>query len=158
MVHPFTGVDHILAMVAVGLWAAHLGKRAAFALPLVFPAMMLVGGTLANSGVSLPAIEPLIAISVITLGVLIAAQIRFSLIASASLIGLFATFHGYAHISESAGTAVVPYSMGFIASTLVLHLVGVALGILLTTSSTRAVRTGGSFIALAGGLLLLASG
>src|SRR4051812_41634309 len=85
MLHPFTGLDHILAMVAVGLWATRLGRRARYVLPAVFPAMMLAGGWLSSAGIVLPGVEAIIAASVIALGILIAAAVRVSLFGSALL-------------------------------------------------------------------------
>ena len=158
MIHPFTGADHVLAMIAVGVWAARLGRRASFTLPLVFPLMMLVGGWVASTGVALPVLEPTIAISVITLGVLIAVGLRLPIFASALLVAVFAIFHGYAHINESTGIAVGPYSAGFVMSTFVLHLLGLGIGAAMDRTKSRVlVRTSGSLIALAGSVLLLAA-
>jgi urease accessory protein len=157
MVHPFTGADHILAMIAVGLWAVRLGRRATFTLPLVFPLMMLAGGLFASAGLVLPALEPMIALSVITFGVLIAAGLRLPIFASALLVGVFAIFHGYAHVNESTGGAVAAYSAGFVLSTFVLHLLGIGIGAAMGRTTSKAlIRTSGSLIAAAGAVLLLA--
>jgi urease accessory protein len=157
MVHPFTGVDHILAMIAVGLWAVRLGRGATFTLPLVFPLMMLAGGWFASAGLLLPALEPMIALSVITFGVLIAAGLQLPLFASALLVGVFAVFHGYAHMNESMSGALGAYSAGFVLSTFVLHLLGIAIGAAMSQTTSKAMlRTSGSLIALAGTVLLLA--
>jgi urease accessory protein len=157
MVHPFTGVDHVLAMIAVGLWAVRLGRRATFTLPLVFPLMMLMGGLFASAGLVLPALEPMIALSVIAFGLLIAAGVRLPIFTSALLVGVFAIFHGYAHVNESSSGAVGAYSAGFVLSTLVLHVLGIAIGAAMSrTTSAALFRTGGSLLAVAGTVLLLA--
>jgi len=107
--------------------------------------------------VALPALEPTIAISVITLGALIAAGLRLPIFASALLVAVFAIFHGYAHMNESIGIAVGAYSAGFVMSTFVLHLLGLGIGTAMDrTKSTALIRTSGSLIALAGTVLLLA--
>ena len=98
--HPFTGVDHILAMLAVGLWAAQLGGRAIWAVPTAFVSLMLVGGALGVSGVSMPFIEQGILASILVLGVLIAGAFKLPVTISASLVGMFALFHGVAHGSQ----------------------------------------------------------
>ena len=120
--HPLTGIDHLLAMFAVGLWAARLGRGAMWTLPAVFAFAMVIGAVLALSSIVLPAIEPMIAISVIALGTLVAAGVRLSLLAGALLVAAFAVFHGYAHATEapSAG-ATASYALGFVSATVVLH-------------------------------------
>ena len=152
--HPFTGFDHLLAMFAVGLWAARLGRGAVWTLPIVFPVAMAVGAMVAIQGVALPAIEPMIAMSVIALGVLVAAAVRLPLMASAMLVGLFAIFHGYAHASEApASPTMIPYALGFIASTIALHASGIAAGRWterFAAAGQRPVRLLGSLIAVAG--------
>lgn len=156
LLHPLTGLDHLLAMFAVGVWAARLGRGAVWTLPAVFPVAMIVGATLAVQGVVLPAIEPMIAISVIALGLLVAAGVRMPTFASALLVGLFAIFHGYAHASEApVSSAMIAFAMGFIVSTVALHLAGIAVGLWSARFTQRPTRMLGSLIAVAGvGLLL----
>ena len=128
--HPVTGLDHLCAMVAVGLWAAQCGGRAIWLVPAVFVAVMAVGGTLGMAAVSIPFVEPGIIASVMVLGLLIAAALRLPLVASALLVGLFALFHGHAHGTEMPATAAgLAYAVGFIAATACLHLFGIGLGL-----------------------------
>jgi urease accessory protein len=154
--HPFTGIDHLLAMIAVGLWAARLGKVAIWTLPIVFPAMMVGGALLALGGVALPAIEAIIAASVIVLGLLVAAGLRMPIVASAALVACFAAFHGFAHATEAPSPQFAAYATGFVIATVVLHAIGIATG-LAARHSTLVPRIGGSMIALTGAGLLLTS-
>lgn len=129
MAHPFTGLDHMLAMVAVGLWAAQLGGRARWAVPLAFMGAMTVGAGLALAGIGLPMVETGIASSVLVLGLLIALAARLPVVASAILVGVFAVFHGHAHGTElplAASEAL--YAAGFLLATGALHLFGLGLG------------------------------
>lgn len=130
LVHPLTGLDHICAMLAVGLWAAQIGGRAIWMVPLTFVSVMGLGGFLGMSGLSLPFAEQGIVASVLVLGVLIAAAIRMPLPASMGLVGLFALCHGYAHGTEmpKMGSGMA-YALGFVLSTIVLHAVGIGLGL-----------------------------
>jgi len=158
--HPFTGIDHLLAMIAVGLWAVRLGSRAVWTLPIVFPLAMLFGAALGANGIGLPAIEPMIAISVIVLGALVAAGMRMPLVASAVLVGVFAIFHGYAHAIEAPSSQIGAYAAGFVSATVALHALGIAAGILLARharqeSQMQIGRVAGSLIALTGTALLL---
>src|SRR5262245_36958102 len=100
LAHPFSGLDHVLAMVAVGLWAAQLGRPAAWLLPLAFPAVMALGAVAGLSGVGLPALEIALAGTVLALGLVIAFALRPSLAASVGLIAAFALVHGYSHGAE----------------------------------------------------------
>ncbi len=127
--HPLTGLDHICAMIAVGLWAAQRGGRALWLVPLTFVSVMAFGGALGMSGIALPFVETGIVASVLILGVLIAAAVRLPLMASAAMVGLFALFHGFAHGAEMPDTASgLVYGIGFIAATAILHLCGIGLG------------------------------
>lgn len=128
--HPLLGIDHILAMIAVGLWATLLGGRAVWVVPTAFVATMLGGFALAVAGITLPAVESGIAASVLILGTLIAAAARLPLGLAASLVGLFALFHGHAHGTELTGAATA-FGLGFAAATALLHGAGIALGLLL---------------------------
>jgi len=155
--HPFSGIDHVLAMVAVGLWASQLGGRALWLLPLTFPAVMAVGAALGLSGVTLPWIEIGIAGSVMVLGAVVALALRPSLAISMPLIGAFALLHGYSHgIELPASASALSYGVGFIVATLVLHAVGIATGLIAGRLPVRsAARTAGGAIAALGVVLLV---
>ena len=157
LLHPFSGVDHVLAMVAVGLWASQLGGRALWLLPLTFPAVMALGAALGISGVALPWVEIGIAGSVMVLGAVVALALRPSLAISVPLIGAFALLHGYSHGVELPPSAsALSYGAGFIAATLVLHAVGIATGLIAGRLPVRfAARTAGGAIAALGVVLLV---
>jgi urease accessory protein len=157
LLHPFSGIDHVLAMVAVGLWASQLGGRALWLLPLTFPAVMAVGAALGLSGVTLPWVEIGIAGSVMVLGAVVALALRPSLAISIPLIGVFALLHGYSHGVELPATAsVLGYGVGFSVATLVLHAVGIATGLIAGRLPVRfAARTTGGAIAVLGVVLLV---
>jgi urease accessory protein len=128
--HPFSGVDHICAMIGVGLWAAQRGGRAIWFVPLAFVVVMMAGGLLGMAHVFVPFVEPGIIASVLILGLLIATAARWPLAASACLVAVFALFHGHAHGAEMPATAAgISYGLGFIASTIVLHGCGIGCGI-----------------------------
>jgi urease accessory protein len=156
--HPFGGIDHLLAMVAVGLWAAQRGGRALWAVPAAFVAMMALGGIAGALGLTLPLVELGIAVSLVVLGLAVTLSIRLPVAASALLVGLFALFHGHAHGSELPETAsALAYGIGFVAATASLHGIGIATGVLLKRDAGRLlVRLGGAGIA-ATGLLLAAT-
>ena len=122
--HPLSGLDHIAAMVTVGLWAAVAGGHCRWAWPLAFVAAMVGGGIAARYGMALPAVEPAIAASVIVLGLAVASGLRVPLAAGALLIAAFAAFHGAAHGIEAPRTDFAGYAAGFAASTALLHAVG----------------------------------
>ena len=151
-VHPLTGWDHITAMVAVGILGAFIGRPAIWLLPITFPLMMVVGGIVGLAGVPLPLVEPGIAASSIVLGTLIALAVRPPLWVAMALVGLFAVFHGYAHGKELPNaTNPLAYSLGFVVSTGLLHLVGIAIGELVRWPAGKiAARVVGGVIALAG--------
>jgi urease accessory protein len=157
LLHPFSGLDHILAMVAVGLWASQIGGRALWLLPLTFPVVMAAGGALGMSGVALPWVEVGIAASVMVLGAAIAFALRPSLAISVPLIGAFALLHGYAHgVELPADASALHYAAGFIAATLVLHGIGIGLGLAAARIPVRfAARTAGGAIAALGVMLLV---
>jgi len=156
LLHPVLGLDHVVAMVAVGLWGAFLGNPAIWLLPVVFPLVMTFGGVLGILGVPLPAVETGIALSAVVIGGLVAAASRPPLILAALIVAVFAIFHGYAHGTELPASAdPLAFSLGFVISTGLLHLGGVALGLLARWRSGRiAVRAGGGLIALLGMLFL----
>ena len=157
LAHPVTGLDHICAMVAVGLWAAQRGGRALWLVPSVFVSVMALGGALGMAAVPIPFIEPGIAASVLVLGVLIAAAVRLPLPASALVVGVFAIFHGYAHGAAMPGSASgLAYGLGFVAATASLQLSGIGLGLLAQRfGSARLVRYAGGAIAACGVYLCL---
>jgi urease accessory protein len=157
LLHPFSGLDHVLAMVAVGLWASQLGGRALWLLPLTFPAVMAAGAALGLSGVTLPWVEIGIAGSVMVLGAVVALALRPSLAISIPLIGAFALLHGYSHgVELPASASALSYGVGFIAATLVLHAVGTATGLIAGRLPVRfAARTTGGAIAVLGVVLLV---
>lgn len=153
--HPFLGADHLLAMVAVGVFAATLRGPALWAVPLSFVASMLAGGALGFTGVALPAAEAGILASVIALGGLIAWGRSWPLAAAMAAAGLFAVFHGYAHGAEiPAGTGMAAYSLGFALATTILHALGLAAG-LAVLDNARAMRLAGAAVGLAGVALTL---
>ncbi len=129
--HPFSGADHMLAMIAVGLWAAMIGGKAKFAVPTAFVGTMAIGFALALSGVALPFVEPGILASIVGLGLLVAMAARFPVNASAAVVAVFALFHGHAHGSELGAAGALQFGLGFVAATAALHLAGIGLGIAL---------------------------
>ena len=150
--HPVFGPDHVVAMVAVGLWGAFLGSPAIWLLPVVFPLVMALGGVLGIIGVPLPLVETGIATSAIVLGLMVALAARPPLWAAAVLVGAFAIFHGYAHGKELPdGANAVAFSAGFVIATGLLHLTGISFGLLAHWPAGRlAVRGAGGVIALVG--------
>jgi urease accessory protein len=152
LLHPMLGFDHLLAMVAVGIWASMLGTRAVLRLPLLFLVLMAAGGALAMGGVPLPAVEAGIAASAVILGLVVAAALAPSPAIAAVIVGGFAILHGHAHGSELPQAASgLGYAAGFILATALLHLVGIGLGRLMRWPVGQvAVRASGGAIALAG--------
>jgi urease accessory protein len=150
--HPVFGPDHLIAMVAVGLWGAFLGQPAIWLLPIVFPLVMAGGGVMGILGTPLPGVEIGIAVSAIVLGLMVALGARPPLWVTAVLVGAFAVFHGHAHGGElPPGTDAVAFSVGFVVATGLLHLTGIAFGLLARWPAGRVtVRAAGGAIALAG--------
>ena len=150
--HPILGWDHVIAMVAVGIWGAFLGGRAIWILPVTFPLVMAVGGAMGIVGVPVPSVETGIALSAIALGSMVAFAARPPIWVAALIVGIFAIFHGYAHGTELPNAAnPLAYSLGFVFSTGLLHLSGIALGLLVRWPMGKiVVRVIGSMIALAG--------
>ncbi len=127
--HPIMGVDHLVAMVAVGLWGAFLGERALWILPIVFPSIMAFGAAFGIVGLEIPLVEFVIALSGVVLGALIALRVRAPLAIAMVLVGIFAIFHGYAHgVEMPEQISAITYSAGFVIGTGLLHLAGVAIG------------------------------
>ncbi len=156
--HPIGGLDHMLAMVAVGLWASQLGGKSLYAVPMAFVGMMLVGGIIAFLNISLPYIETAILTSVIVLGSMIAFGVKANFLISSLIVGSFAIFHGYAHGAEmpvEAGS--LAYSAGFVLATSILHIIGILIGLSLAKLQTsNFTRIGGGVIATSGLLLAFA--
>lgn len=152
LAHPFLGLDHLLAMLAVGLWAAQQGGRALWAVPAAFVGAMVLGGAFALSGAALPHIETAIALSVLILGLLIGASRRWPLAAGMALAAAFAVFHGYAHALEMPPAATpLLYAAGFVLATAFLHGIGVVGGLL----GRQWLRYAGMAIALTGVALVV---
>lgn len=150
--HPMLGLDHVAAMVAVGLWGAFLGAPAIWMLPVAFPLVMALGGALGVMGVPIPAVETGIAASAIVIGVAIALAFRPPIWIAALVVAFFAIFHGHAHGEEMpAASSPLAYAAGFVTGTGLLHLAGIALGLLTRSQTgTMAVRAMGGVIAVAG--------
>jgi len=152
MKHPVSGLDHIVAMVAVGIWGAFIGGRAMWLLPVVFPVVMAFGGGLGVINFPLPGIETGIAVSAIALGAMVAFAARPPLWICAVIVGFFAIFHGYAHGAELPEAAnALTYAVGFVVVTGLLHLCGIAVGLLVHWPWGRiSVRAAGVVIACIG--------
>ncbi len=155
--HPISGPDHLVAMVAVGLWGAQLGAPAIWILPITFPLVMAMGGVLGVIGVPVPFVETVIALSAVALGLVVALRLRPPLWAAAALVAVFAIFHGYAHGRELPGAAdPVGYGVGFVVATGLLHLAGILIGTVTNRPlGARAVRACGAVIACAGLFFLI---
>lgn len=155
--HPVLGWDHVVAMVAVGLWGAFLGQPAIWLLPVVFPMVMALGGALGVVGIGLPWVETGIALSAVVLGLMVLLAARPPLWVAALLVAVFAIFHGYAHGTELPDAAnPLAYSLGFVVATGLLHLVGIGFGTLSRWPwGVYVVRAGGAVVSLVGvGFLL----
>ena len=152
VLHPIMGPDHVVAMVAVGLWGAQLGAPAIWVLPVTFPLVMAFGGVLGALGIPIPAIEIGIAVSAIVLGAMVAFSARPPLWFAMLLVGVFAIFHGYAHGAELPESAnAITYSIGFVVATGSLHALGILIGAVNRwTLGSRLLRLGGALIACAG--------
>lgn len=150
--HPVSGLDHVLAMIAVGLWGVQLGSPAIWLLPVAFPMMMAFGGMLGLMGIPLPGVEIGIAVSGVVLGALILGEAKMPLIGALFVVGFFAIFHGHAHGTElSPGQNAMLYSLGFVICTGILHAGGIGLGLVHKWDSGRlALRGAGSVVMIAG--------
>lgn len=160
VMHPLSGLDHLLAMIAVGLWAAQRGGRALWLAPLAFISMMVFGGILGMTGMGrIPFVEQAIAASVLTFGILIATAKQLPLRAGLLVIGSFALFHGYAHGAEMPATASGwLYGLGFVLATSGLHLLGINLGLASQRiNSSQTIRYAGGAIAVGGAYLIFAA-
>jgi urease accessory protein len=151
--HPFTGTDHLLAMVVLGAWSA-LALRRVWLAPLAFVAALLVGALAAMAGIALPGVEPMIAASLLALGLLTATRARLPVAAGMAVAALFALFHGAAHGQELQGAYGAAALAGMVAATALLHLAGIGLGLALRGRSVWLPRLAGAAVALFGTFLL----
>ena len=155
--HPLFGADHILAMVGVGLWAFLVGGCAIWAIPAAFVATMMLGFAASLAGIGLPFVEPVIAASVVVLGLLALVALQVPTPVGMAVVGFFALFHGYAHGGELGEAMSVPFMVGFALATVLLHAAGVGIGFAGNALSHRgriAARIAGGVTAL-GGLWLV---
>jgi urease accessory protein len=155
--HPASGLDHVLAMVAVGIWGAQLGRPAVWLLPVAFPMTMAVGAAMAILGIPLPGVEIGIALSGVALGAMVLFEARPPMPVAVMLVGAFAIFHGHAHGTElPAGASGLLYSIGFVVGTGLLHACGIAVGLLHRWRAGRvALRAAGAAIAVGGAVFLV---
>jgi urease accessory protein len=152
--HPISGIDHILAMLMVGVFAWQLGGRALWLLPISFVGVMAVGGTLGIAGIDVPLVEMGIALSVVVLGAILAFDVKAPAIAAMGIVGLFAIFHGHAHGAEIPEDAAgVAFAAGFMIATALLHLCGISAGFLMGKTGEH---YGSAVVRLAGGLATVA--
>src|SRR5579862_6877987 len=149
LLHPLTGIDHILAMVAVGIWGAQLGAPAIWMLPVTFPLVMAFGGVLGALGVPIPGVEVGIALSAVALGGMVLMEAKPPLWVACSMVAVFGVCHGYAHGAELPETAnAIAYSAGFVLATGTLHGIGILLGVAKQWRvGARLLRAGGAGIA-----------
>ena len=155
--HPWSGLDHIAAMVAVGLWGAQLGAPAIWLLPVTFPMVMAVGGFMGLVGIPLPGVEIGIGLSAFLLGIMVAGEVKpKNLVWPATLVGVFGLFHGHAHGTElPPGQSGLLYSIGFVVATGTLHGCGIAIGVIHRwTTGRKLLRIAGVAIALGGAYFL----
>jgi urease accessory protein len=157
VLHPLGGLDHLLAMVAVGIWAAQLGGRARWAVPAAFMAALAAGAALGAGGLTFGWMEQAIAASVLALGLLVISAARLPLTAGMALAAFFALFHGVAHGSEiPANASGLGYGSGFLVATAALHAAGVGLGMLTARAPQWVRQSAGASLVLAGGWMLVA--
>ena len=154
--HPLMGLDHLAAMIAVGLWAAMAGGKRIWIWPAAFVVAMLVGGFVGHAGIELPQVEPIIALSVVVLGILVATGVSAPIPVGSVLIAAFAIFHGHAHGTEAPADSWAGYALGFAAATALLHVVGIGLGLgLQRTVGALPVRALGAATAALGVFILM---
>ncbi len=159
LAHPFGGLDHVCAMIAVGVWAAQTGGRTTWAAPLAFMSAMALGGALGLAAVPLPLVETGVLMSLLVLGALIAAAVRLSLPASVAIVSVFALFHGYAHGAEMPhDVSAFGYALGFVLATSLLHASGIAAGLLARkTGRLQWLRHAGIAVILCGAGIWMAA-
>jgi urease accessory protein len=150
--HPVSGLDHVVAMIAVGLWGAQLGMPAIWILPVAFPMLMAAGGMLGLVGLPVPGVEIGIALSAVVLGALVLGRVRLPLAAAVVIVGFFAIFHGHAHGTElPSGQNALLYSLGFVIATGLLHAVGIGIGLIQRWDlGSLALRGAGGLVLFAG--------
>jgi len=158
--HPLSGIDHVLAMIAVGLFAAQLGGRALWLVPLSFVSVMGLAGGIGMASVGMPFAEVGIGLSVVVLGLAVALRLSVPTLAAMSLVGLFAVFHGHAHgVEMPQSVSGLAYGVGFICATVLLHAIGIGLGIAISgadeANGRLIVRIGGAAMAVAGAAILV---
>ena len=154
--HPISGLDHVLAMVAVGLWGAQLGRPAVWLLPIAFPMMMAFGGMLGLIGVPVPGVEIGIAVSGVVLGAMVLGEVKAPLTAALIMVGVFAIFHGHAHGTElDEGQNAMLYSLGFVMSTGTLHAIGIGIGTVHKWNAGQVVLRVAGALVMIGGLFFL---
>ncbi len=156
LAHPVSGLDHVLAMIAVGLWGAQLGAPALWLLPVTFPLVMAFGGLLGLLGIPRPGVEVGIALSALALGLAVATSWRPPLAVAALLVAAFAVFHGHAHGTElPEGQSGLTYSIGFVVATGLLHLAGIGIGVIHRwPAGQRVLRVLGAGVAIGGAYFL----
>jgi urease accessory protein len=159
LLHPLTGMDHLIAMVAVGIWGAQLGAPAIWVLPITFPLVMAFGGVLGVLRIPLPMPEMVIALSALVLGAAVAMRLRLPFAAAAVVVAVFAVFHGHAHGAELPSAAnPLAYGLGFVVATGLLHLCGIAIGMLTRwPAGERLIQGLGAVIAALGCYFLVQS-
>jgi urease accessory protein len=154
--HPVSGLDHVVAMIAVGLWGAQLGMPALWILPVAFPMLMAFGGMLGLIGISLPGVEIGIALSAVVLGALVLGRVRLPLAIAVIVVACFAVFHGHAHGTElEAGQNAMLYSLGFVIATGLLHGVGITTGLIQRWGPGAQILRGAGALVMAAGLYFL---
>jgi len=155
--HPWSGLDHVLAMIAVGLWGAQLGNPALWMLPVTFPMMMSLGATMGLIGIGLPGVETGIALSALFLGGMVMGEVRPKLVVAVLLVGFFAVFHGHAHGTElPPGQSGLLYSMGFVIATGCLHGMGIGIGLVHRWPAGKLALRGAGAVIAGMGLFFLA--
>jgi len=157
--HPLLGADHLVAMVAVGLWGAQLGSPALWVLPVAFPLVMAVGGLIGIGGAAIPYPEQMIALSGLALGLMVAFRVRMAFRAAAILVALFALFHGYSHGREMPQAAdAASFAIGFVIATGLLHLLGISIGAAdRSRAGQRAIQGLGVAIAAVGSFFVIST-
>jgi urease accessory protein len=154
--HPIQGMDHVVAMIAVGLWGAQLGPPAIWLLPIAFPLMMALGAAISLMGFPLPGVEIGIACSAIVLGAMVLMEFKLPIAATIAIVGVFAIFHGHAHGNELPdGESGLAYSLGFVLGTGLLHAVGIGIGYIGEWPNGKFVLRGAGALVMASGIYFL---
>lgn len=157
LLHPISGLDHVVAMLAVGLWGAQLGAPALWLLPITFPVVMALGGMFGLLGLPVPGVELGIALSAVALGIVVLCEARPPVVLAAAVVAVLAVFHGHAHGTELPdGASGLLYSLGFVVATGAIHAVGIAIGLIHRwTTGALALRVAGAGVAAVGLLFLV---